>query len=290
MSARGRFVSCLATAVVALAGFVTVGALPAAGAAGVVEYVALGDSYAAGWGGGEPYFNGDCKQSAQGYPALLNSQQRIDLVANATCKGAKTSDVLDYVVGPQSALTPHTRLVTLTVGGNDLDVAGVAATCTDPKAPDGACEAAIQEALGRLRELGPALLHLYAMVAAKAPDARIVVTGYPHLFESDPGSPIAGIIEAVNKATDQLNATIKDAVTVTQNADVNIRYVDVVPEFAGHGLVIPIPIPNAFFINPPGQEAAFHPNAAGYIAYADAIFDALPGGWLDKTSRIAASS
>jgi hypothetical protein len=55
MSARGRFVSCLATAVVALAGFVTVGALPAAGAAGVVEYVALGDSYAAGWGGGEPY-------------------------------------------------------------------------------------------------------------------------------------------------------------------------------------------------------------------------------------------
>ena len=50
MSARGRFVSCLATAVVALAGFVTLGALPAAGAASVVEYVALGDSYAAGWG------------------------------------------------------------------------------------------------------------------------------------------------------------------------------------------------------------------------------------------------
>ena len=53
MSARGRFVSCLATAVVALAGFVTLGALPAAGAASVVEYVALGDSYAAGWGAPE---------------------------------------------------------------------------------------------------------------------------------------------------------------------------------------------------------------------------------------------
>ena len=283
MSARGRFVSCLATAVVALSGFVTVGALPAAGGAGrVVEYVALGDSYAAGWGGGERYFNGDCKQSAQGYPALLDAQERIDLVANATCKGAKTSDVINTQL---SALKPDTRLVTLTVGGNDLDVSGLANLCLTEPAN---CIAEINLRLTtRLPKLGPALIELYATVAAQAPDARIVVTGYPHLFEPAPGSPNADIIDAINKATDQLNATIKEAVTVTQNADVNIRYVDVVPEFAGHGLVIPFN-PNAF-INPPGHEAAFHPNAAGYRAYADAIFDALPGGWLDKTSRIAAS-
>jgi lysophospholipase L1-like esterase len=298
MSARGRFVSCLATAVVALAGFVTVGALPAAGAAGVVEYVALGDSYAAGWGGGEPYFNGDCKQSAQGYPALLDSQKRIDLVANATCKGAKTSDVVTQL----SALKPDTRLVTLTVGGNDLDVAGVAATCTDPRVPKPDCIAAIQGALGGLRDLGPALIKLYANVAAQAPDARIVVTGYPHLFEPAPGSQNADIIEAVNKATDELNATIKEAVTVTHNADVNIRYVDVTEEFAGHGIVTLSPpctdlsafIHSLLICDPPRPDRpdleAFHPTAAGYRAYADAIFDALPGGWLDKTSRIAASS
>jgi lysophospholipase L1-like esterase len=283
MSARGRFVSCLATAVIALASFVTVGALPAAGAASVVEYVALGDSYAAGWGGGEPYDNGDCKQSGHGYPALLNSQERIDLVANASCKGATTTYVADHL---PSALNQDTRLVTLTVGGNDLDVADVAATCTDRTVPQPlSCQAAIERALGRLRDLGPALIDLYAKVAAKAPDARIVVTGYPHLFESAPGIP-----DAVNNATDELNATIKDAVSVTQNADVNIRYVDVVPEFATHGLVIPIPIPNAFFINPPGTEAAFHPNELGYSAYADAILDTLPRGWLDKASRLAASS
>jgi len=181
----------------------------------------------------------------------------------------------------------------LTVGGNDLDVAGVAATCTDPEVPDFDCIAAIRGALGGLRELGPALIELYATVAARAPNARIVVTGYLHLFDpAPPGSPNADIIEAVNKATDELNATINEAVTVTQNADVNIRYVDVVPEFAGHGLsfINPPPPGHEAFINPPGHEAAFHPNAAGYSAYADAIFDALPGGWLDKTSRIAASS
>jgi hypothetical protein len=80
--------------------------------------------------------NGDCKQSAQGCPALLDSQERIDLVANATCKGAKTLDVVTQL----SAMKPDTRLVTLTVGGNDLDVAGVAATCTDPKVPAADCK------------------------------------------------------------------------------------------------------------------------------------------------------
>ena len=48
MSARGRFLSVLVTIVIALAGFVTVGALPAAAAPQAVQYVALGDSYAAG--------------------------------------------------------------------------------------------------------------------------------------------------------------------------------------------------------------------------------------------------
>ena len=50
MSARGRFLSVLVTIVIALAGFVTLGALPAAAAPATVQYVALGDSYAAGQG------------------------------------------------------------------------------------------------------------------------------------------------------------------------------------------------------------------------------------------------
>ena len=78
---------------------------------------------------------------------------------------------------------------------------------------------------------------------------------------------------------------IKQAVTVTQNADVNIVYVDVTAEFAGHGIFSP-----NRFINRPGTKAAFHPNALGYSVYAIAITDALPNGWVDKSSRIVASS
>jgi lysophospholipase L1-like esterase len=275
-------VSCLATAVVALAGFVTLGALPAAGAASVVEYVALGDSYAAGWGAPPADPEDPCQRSAQGYPTLLDdAQKRIELEVNAACKGAKTADVINTQL---SALNSDTRLVTLTVGGNDLNVADVAATCTTPGVTAAQCITDIQNAVtpAKLQALDDALTDLYAKVAARAPDARIVVTGYPYLADPAPGSPI---ITALNAATDQLNATIKQAVTVTQNADVNIRYVDVTAEFAGHGIFSRNP-----FINPPGTEAAFHPNALGYSVYATAIADALPRGWVDKSSRTVASS
>ena len=285
MSARGRFVSGLATAVVALAGFVTVGALPAAGAASVVEYAALGDSYAAGWGAPPADPEDPCQRSAQGYPTLLDdAQKRIELEVTAACKGAKTADVINTQL---SALNSDTRLVTLTVGGNDLNVADVAATCTTPGVTAAQCITDIQNAVtpAKLQALNDALTDLYAKVAARAPDARIVVTGYPYLADPAPGSPNAAIITALNAATDQLNATIKQAVTVTQNADVNIRYVDVTAEFAGHGIFSP-----NRFINPPGTEAAFHPNALGYSVYAAAIADALPRGWVDKSSRTVASS
>jgi hypothetical protein len=51
MTARGRLLSVLVATVIALAGFVTFGAPTAtAGSSGTLQYVALGDSYAAGVG------------------------------------------------------------------------------------------------------------------------------------------------------------------------------------------------------------------------------------------------
>jgi lysophospholipase L1-like esterase len=148
MSARGRVLSYLATAVIALGGFVTVGAIPAAGASSrIVEYVALGDSYAAGLGAGPPY-NGACLQSAEGYPALLESE-RIDLETNAICSGATTSEVAKTQL---SELSRDTRLVTITVGGNDLGVSHVASVCTTEVLDN--CLAAIQEARDGLSMLG----------------------------------------------------------------------------------------------------------------------------------------
>lgn len=176
MTARGRFVARLVTMLIALAGFVTVGALPAAaGNSGTVPYVALGDSYAAGQGGGD-YLN-DCLESPNGYPYLLDPKMRIDLRVNAACTGATTSDVSGKQL--TAALDEDTRLVTLTVGAADLGLSQVLAACT--AVPPVKCQFEIGRAAGELTSLGGSLSTLYAAVAAPnaAPNALIVVTGYP---------------------------------------------------------------------------------------------------------------
>jgi lysophospholipase L1-like esterase len=58
-------------------------------------------------------------------------------------------------------------------------------------------------------------------------------------------------------------------------------YVDVTEEFAGHGIGSEKP-----FINAEG-EGAYHPNAAGYRAYAKAIFAAIRSAWLDDNKQVA---
>jgi lysophospholipase L1-like esterase len=274
-----RFVTML---VAGLAGILTIGALPAAAdTVGIGQYVALGDSYAAGQGGSEQYDN-ICLRSPNGYPALLDAENKIHLRANAACTGATTSDVADEQL---SALKQGTRLVTLTVGAADLGLSTVLTACT--AGTETQCQVAIQSALLLLpatcedgSELERRLEDLYAAVAAAAPNALIVVTGYPYLFELLP--PDLAIKTQINAATNLLNCAIKNAVADVQD-DINIVYVDVTAAFAGHGIGSAEP-----FINPPGTGInAFHPTPAGYVTYAAAISAVLPSSWGANQEQVA---
>jgi lysophospholipase L1-like esterase len=295
VNTRGRLISGLVTTVMALAGFVTAGVLPAAAAPSTVQYVALGDSYAAGTASQL----GGCPHGPDNYPELLDGSEesRIDLTAFAACSGWTTSDVLDDD-GQPSPLSSHTRLVTLTVGAANLGLSRVLAACANPSTPEvvAACSREIGRVLallgGDCQEdkslLYSSLTDLYADVVDEARGARIVVTGYPLLFESPPADDPRA---AINEATTRLNCVIERAVAATQATYANIYYVDVTKEFAGHGIVTPITDPDAFIHSQftcarPSPDCAdpeaFHPTAAGYSAYADAISAALPRGWLDK--------
>ncbi|WP_166790876.1 SGNH/GDSL hydrolase family protein [Cryobacterium mannosilyticum] len=260
MKPQSRFLSSALAVVLAVSAVVAAGGLPAsaAPAAPVNKYVALGDSYAAGQGGGG--YTGSCLQSPNGYPALLDAVKGINLLRNVSCSSATTVDVTSTQL---SALNRGTTLVTLTVGGNDLNVAGVAAACAS--ADVAACGAAISSA-GDLLYSGELMVRLaatYAQVAVAAPNARVVVTGYPLLF-----APSANpLISQVNGATVVLNQTIQGVVAQAQAARPNasIGYVDVSAAFAGHA------IGDAdSWVNFAGQDA-FHPTPAGYQAYAAAI-------------------
>jgi lysophospholipase L1-like esterase len=277
MSARGRFLSGLITAVIT-AGFATVGVLPAVADSATVQYVALGDSYAAGQGA--PTYLNSCLQSTNGYPALLDTEERIHLRANEACTGARTDDVTDSQL---AALNRGTRLVTLTVGAADLGLSAVLTACTTGTQLQ--CLTAIEVASGGLVQLDIDLTDLYAEVADAAPRAHIVVTGYPHLFASPPAPPFDPVIAAaINSAIDALNATIREAAAnAAEETDADIVYVDVVDAFGQHGIGGESPP----FITPPGTTTeAFHPTAAGYDAYRDAISAELQDVWLDEQAQL----
>jgi lysophospholipase L1-like esterase len=116
-------------------------------------------------------------------------------------------------------------------------------------------------------------------VAAAAPNALIVATGYPLLFD-DPD-----LLETqINDATTRLNCAIDKAVADAQAAGINIVYVDVAAAFDDHG----IGGSGAPFINPPEAGInAFHPTPAGYVAYAAAISAALPSSWGANKEQVA---
>jgi lysophospholipase L1-like esterase len=261
MTVGGRIVSRLVTMLVALVGLVMVGAVPAVAQSNpnAIQYVALGDSYAAGLGGGD-YVDPTCFESENGYPYVLDPKRRIDLITNAACSGASTADVRTQLSAVSEDLE-DAALVTLTVGAADLNLADVLAACT--AVPPTGCQAAIGTAIGLLSGLGGSLTTLYGAVADEAPNALIVVTGYPYLFEQPvvcPPPSTTDIMGQINCATAALNSTIEQAVLAAQTSGINIVYVDVTEEFAGHGIGSEEP-----FINSVG-EGAYHPNAAGYRA------------------------
>jgi lysophospholipase L1-like esterase len=274
---RNRLLSGLFAAILATTGIVAGGAAPAGaapasttasiGASSVVDYVALGDSFAAGQGGGRALDG--CKHTRLGYPALLDLPKSIRLTANPTCASAKAHEVLNSQITAATQELRVAELVTVTVGGNDLGAPQIAAACGSvPISPD--CEQLVAEVPARLASAGAALGAIVGALDQAAPDARIVVTGYPRLFERVPAThPNFDLIRQVNVATDALNQTIMSVVDAARLQRMNVRYVDVTGLFAGHGIGSRFP-----WIHASGGDI-FHPNVFGYSAYALAIGKAL---------------
>jgi lysophospholipase L1-like esterase len=249
-------------AVIATLALVGAAATAAPAAEHRVVYDALGDSYASGYGV-PPY--GACGRSQSAYAVQLDGRHRIRLDDFVACAGATT---VSLVTGGQlAALDGDTDLVTLTIGGNDIGWSSAVTACLG--GTDAQCAGAV--ALVDARSTGqlPALLDtVYSQVAAAAPNARVVVVGYPRLFSPEDGAYLAASpaeLGALNAAADTLDTVIAAA------ADrAGFQLVDVRKRFNGHGANSPDP-----WILGPADPAAFHPTAEGYEAYTAAVSSAL---------------
>lgn len=215
-------------------------------------YVALGDSFAAGMGGGD-YLDA-CLTSPNGYAAMLGNDPGWTRVELRGCSGATTEEV---TASQLSGLEEDITLVTLTVGANDLGVRALGDACFTASAE--ACSATLAAGIERLGELSVDLPALYGAIRAAAPDATVLVTGYPLLVEE----PADDAGTAVNDGMSLVNDVIEASVDAAGD---RFRYVDVESAFVGHriGSVEP------WLVAPPDGEA-FHPNPAGYSAYVEAI-------------------
>ncbi|MEU6918442.1 ribosome-inactivating family protein [Streptomyces olindensis] len=280
-------------------------------AATKMDYVALGDSYSAGTGAA-PYLpndktitppgpdlkvinppasvnhNDNCQRSEQAYGALAakeygGPQGFIGSFTFAACQGAVTQNVRD---GQLAALTPDTDLVTLTIGGNDVEFANAMTECVKPHVgPPGeaspTCGTALDRSFLIMRTaLGGMLKQTYEAVLNAAPNARVVVLGYPKLFDEQGQceivqgnfNPTPQARKAMNDAAVELNQTIQKVVAqVGGETKRSIQFVDVQPVFDGHGICGNDPFLTEPISVAPAFHDAYHPNAKGHERYKSLI-------------------
>jgi lysophospholipase L1-like esterase len=218
-------------------------------------YIALGDSYSAGVG--TPENNTDaCQRTPASYPALWALAHSGTRSTSVACTGATTVDVLDNQIG---AVTSETTLVTVTAGGDDAGFSDVMTVCV--LQGTAACQAAVDQAATFISQSLPArLAELYSAIREAAPAAKVVVLGYPRLFEStDPcaGAPDRDSRVALNRGADAL-----DDVTAAAAVRAGFTFADVRDEFAGHGICTTGTPWIQGVVNP--LSNSFHPVAAGY--------------------------
>jgi lysophospholipase L1-like esterase len=218
-------------------------------------YVALGDSYSSGLGAGSYLSSsGDCKRSTKAYPYLWAQSKSPSSFTFQACSGATTTDVLNGQLG---ALNSSTSLVSISVGGNDAGFADVMTTCVLQS--DSNCLSRINTARSYISNTLPGRLNtLYSSIRSKAPNARVVVLGYPRFYKL--GTTCIGLSEtkraAINDASDLLNSVI------SQRAGAyGFVWGDVRSTFSGHELCSGSPWLHS--LNLLSISESYHPNANG---------------------------
>jgi lysophospholipase L1-like esterase len=248
----------LIAAVAAVIGVVT--AAGPASAATQPGYVALGDSYASGVGT-RTYFDTSCDRSVYAYSELLASRLGLALNLQA-CSGAKTSDVLANQV---AALSASTQYVTISVGGNDIGFSGVIEKCALPLYN---CTGDITKAEALITSTLPgALDNVYTQIHTRAPNAKVVVVGYPRLFNGVECNVLARLSPTeqgqLNAGADQLDTAIKARAVAH-----GFTFLDPRSAFTGHAVCDSVEWLNG--LSNPVSES-YHPNRDGHVAFADLL-------------------
>jgi hypothetical protein len=230
------------------------------------SYVALGDSYSSGTGTRDYINDGtSCQRSTYAYPSLIAAARGYSLNFRA-CSGAKVADVTNTQL---SALTASTSYVSISVGGNDAGFADVLTECATPWWA-GDCDGAIDQAQAFINNTLPGRLStLYASIRSKAPNAKVVVAGYPRIFMGEDCN--AGTwfspeeMTRLNQTADLLNSR-----TSSQAAAKGFAFANPTTRFIGHAVCddpewingLSNPISESYHPNKPGHSSGYTPTVS----------------------------
>jgi hypothetical protein len=260
------------------------------------DYVALGDSYSSGEGvpadlgeGLDFIGGGKCHRSIHAYPDVLRRRKRFKYFTFVACSGAPTLGVRSgwhSEPAQLSALRPSTTLVTLTIGGNDIEFAKVVSNCSlRSRCIKYYSRPGPNNLDNKIMSTAEDLQKLYLQVRRRAEHAVIVVLGYPQIFSArrDGGCGVLAFRLGqrrrawLNEEGRLLNEVIKGAVEAAAKDkpdDPPFVYVDDQQLFGGREACTRLEMVNGPR-PPPHVVYSFHPNRAGQTRLADCLLSSL---------------
>ena len=222
-------------------------ATPHVSSSQIVSYAALGDSYATGAGAGSPrLLPVGCGAFSDAYPVQVANSTSLDVeesrFQDLACGGASTASVLHAQV-PRIG---ESQIVTMTVGGNEVDFFAVVNECIYRWRPLSTCDKELQRSRSLIEStefISNYNKLVKGAVQALRPGARLLVTGYARFFnqeteycshvsfsKSDPSSLLTRPLRTeLNDLIDRLNDVIEAAARVH-----GAEYVDIDGAFEGH--------------------------------------------------------
>ncbi|MEU4244502.1 SGNH/GDSL hydrolase family protein [Actinoplanes sp. NPDC026619] len=280
-------------AAIAVACLGTFIATPANAAVPAQVYVAMGDSFASG-----PLIlpqeDLGCSRSAINYPHLLAKRLGASSFTDVSCDSAGTIHFttaqqrnpggITYPDAPPQfdALSAGTTLVTMTIGGNDTGLVGVAGDCVNllpvilggKLCRDRYVVNGVDSEEQVIAQFGVKLATALDQIHAKSPKARVVLTGYGLYLRPNGCWPSVPVLPTdanyLQAKVDSMNATIK-ATALAHRAE----YVDLRTPSAGHDACADAATKWIEGYIPSGLAAPLHPNKAGEAAFAQIIGDYL---------------
>jgi lysophospholipase L1-like esterase len=230
-------------------------------------YVALGDSYTAGPGiAPQQADSGFCQRSGENWPTRVAASLDLTL-RDLSCSGAATSDLSATLTS--GAVPADASLVTVSAGGND---GGLFLSLIQ------ACRAGADPCRTYVDERAPAILgtttadlaSLLTRVGTAAPDARVLLVGYPRILPASGTCSGAGIPAADASSVVKAEAALDTALAASADR-AGVEYVSLRAASQGHDACAGDQAWTNGVTPKAGDGIVFHPNGRGMKAVADVV-------------------